>query len=146
MPRGLEVSRSQVANMISFVNLHNFLGEKKIYIMTFGIAHWDTFDDSLAFSSARRRYFWAYQSWVSCVNILVSKTKILLSILHASVICVQFPQLVDHCVTSACTCNTIEHAQPNILISALESQVSRGDNYDEVVNRQGNLSICIKIV
>jgi hypothetical protein len=32
--------------------------------------------------------------------------------------------------------NTIEHAHAKILVSTLECQVSRGDTYYEIINRQ----------
>jgi hypothetical protein len=49
MPRGLQVSRLLIANMVTFVNISNFFKlKKKIYIMTFRVAHWDMLDDSLA--------------------------------------------------------------------------------------------------
>ena len=38
---GLKVSCPLSANMILFVNISNFLKGKSIYVMTFGVAHWD---------------------------------------------------------------------------------------------------------
>ena len=49
MPRGLQVSRPLIANMIPFVNISNFLKWITIYIVKFRVAHWDALDDSLAF-------------------------------------------------------------------------------------------------
>ena len=49
MLRGLKESHPLIANMIPFVNMSNFVSEKKIYIMTFRVAHWDTLHTSLAF-------------------------------------------------------------------------------------------------
>ena len=40
---------------------------------------------------------------------------------------------------------TIEHAHAKILVSALECQVSWGDNYGEVVNHQCNLAYASKL-
>ena len=50
----------------------------------------------------------------------------------ASVICVHFSQLVDHCVTYA-SHNTIDHTRAKMLISAVERQVSWSGINDEVV-------------
>ena len=66
VPRGFKVSRVLIGNMIIFINISNFLKWEIIYIMTFSVARWDTRDDS---------FF-----------ILVSKGKILLSILMPNVI------------------------------------------------------------
>jgi hypothetical protein len=49
MPWGFKVSRMPIANMIAFVNIYNFFKWKNIYIVTFGVAHCGTLDDSLAF-------------------------------------------------------------------------------------------------
>ena len=49
MLRGLKVSRPLIAYMIPFINISNFFKWKKIHIMIFRVAHWDTLDDSLAF-------------------------------------------------------------------------------------------------
>jgi hypothetical protein len=51
---------------------------------------------------------------------LVCKRKIFLSIVMASVICVHFSQVVDHCVTWHAPHNTIEHTHAKILVSTLE--------------------------
>ena len=59
-----------MANMIPFVNISNFFRWKNGHIMTFRVAHWDAWDDSLAF--------------------LVCKGKICLSVLMASVMCSHF--------------------------------------------------------
>ena len=40
MPRGCKVSRSLTVNMILFTNISNFC-KLTIYIMIFGIAHWE---------------------------------------------------------------------------------------------------------
>jgi hypothetical protein len=76
LPRILIVSRPLIANMISFVNISKFFKWKNIYIMTFGVAHWDTLDESLAFSMQEE-------------DILE----------HTDVICEHFSQLVNRCVT-----------------------------------------------
>ena len=39
---------------------------------------------------------------MSCVYILIYKRRLFLSILLLNVICIEFNQLVDHCVTSIC--------------------------------------------
>ena len=49
MLRCLKVSRLLIANMIVFVHVSNILKWKFIYIMTFRVAHWDTWDDNFAF-------------------------------------------------------------------------------------------------
>ena len=50
MLRGLKVARPLIVNMIPFINISNILEVKKnIYIMRFRVAHWDPFDDNLAF-------------------------------------------------------------------------------------------------
>ena len=79
---------------------------------------------------------------VECLH-LVCKRKVVLSILNASVICVGFSQLVDHYHRHAFH-NIIEHTHAKMLVSALERQVSGGDTYDEVVNRQCNLAYASK--
>ena len=52
---------------------------KKIHIIAFRVAPWDTLDASLAYFSLQEEDG--------------------LSVLMASVICVPFSQLIDHCVT-----------------------------------------------
>ena len=48
MPRGLKASHLLIANKILFINIGNFSKWNIVHIMTFGIAHWDTWDESLA--------------------------------------------------------------------------------------------------
>jgi hypothetical protein len=76
MPRSLKVSCPLIANMIPFVNISKFFKWTNIYITTFGVAHWVTFDESLAFSMQEE-------------DILE----------HIDVICEHFIQLVNRCVT-----------------------------------------------
>jgi hypothetical protein len=61
--------------MILFVNISNFPKWKIIYILTFSVAHWDTWDESYVF--------------------LVCKDKIFLSILMACVMCLKFSVQVE---------------------------------------------------
>ena len=48
MRRGLKVSRPLIVIMIPYVNISIYFNWKIIYIMTFGVALWDTLDDSHA--------------------------------------------------------------------------------------------------
>ena len=109
MPRGLKVSPPLIpliANMIPIINICNFFQWKNICIMTFRWyleSHIETLDDNLVFQYARGRYFEAYKWQVSCFWFLLCKRKTMLSTLMPCVICVHFSQLVDHCVTWACS-------------------------------------------
>ena len=60
MPRGLKVSCPLIANTTSFVNISNFFKWRNIYIMTLGVAHWDTLDDRLAFWYAKGKSFFQH--------------------------------------------------------------------------------------
>ena len=48
MSTGFELSDPLIANMILFVNISNF-NKRKLFIMTFNVAHLDTLDDSFVF-------------------------------------------------------------------------------------------------
>jgi hypothetical protein len=66
--------------------------------MTFRVAHWDTLEvgkgeDVLEHTNDKCHVFY----------IVVCKRKISLSILMASIICLHFGQLLDHCTKEACT-------------------------------------------
>ena len=135
MPRGLKVSYLLTANLISFVNMSNFLKWKLIYTMTFRVAHWDTF------------------KWWFCV--LVCKGKTFLSVRMASTMYLHFSMHEEdilehingkcHLCTILSTCrplckyrhtphNIIKHTHPIFLINALEHQVSWSDTSGEVVD------------
>ena len=57
MTRGLKVLGPLIVNKILFVTMSNFL-KWEIYMMTFSVAHWDTWDDNFAFSYAKGEYYW----------------------------------------------------------------------------------------
>ena len=69
MPRDLKVSRPLIFNMILFININKISKWKIIYIMTYSVVHWNTWDDSFAISM---------------------QGEILLSSLMASVMCLHF--------------------------------------------------------
>ena len=48
MRRGLIESRLLIACMIPFVDTRNLFNCENIYIVTFRVAHWDAWDDSVA--------------------------------------------------------------------------------------------------
>ena len=58
MPRGLNESHMLITNMNLFVNISNFFKWICIYIMTFSVAYWDTWDDGFALYYARGRHSW----------------------------------------------------------------------------------------
>jgi hypothetical protein len=78
---------------------------------------------------------------VSCIYILVWKRKIFLTILMATVIlCTLKSTCRPLCNIGHAPCNTNEHAYAKIEVSTLECQISWGNNCDEVVNHQCNLT------
>ena len=57
MPKGLKVSRLLIVNKIPFIYTSNFFECKKIYTMTFRVAHWDTYMIVLCFNMQRDNIF-----------------------------------------------------------------------------------------
>ena len=77
------MSRPLIVNMILFVNISNFLKQKFIYVMIFGVPHLDTRVDSFVF--------------------IVCKGKMLLSILMISVMCLRFCMQDENILELLCT-------------------------------------------
>ena len=77
------MSRPLIVNMILFVNISNFLKQKFIYVMIFGVPHLDT--------------------RVYCFVFIVCKGKMLLSILMISVMCLRFCMQDENILELLCT-------------------------------------------
>ena len=74
-----------------------------MYILTLRVAQWDTLDDYLEFLVRKGKIFLSVlMASIMCLHFSMQDEDIL-SILMASYTCVHFSQLVDYCVTYACT-------------------------------------------
>ena len=53
----LKLSYQLIANTIPYINKSNFRKRNFIYIVTFSVAHWDAWDDSLSFEYVSGEYY-----------------------------------------------------------------------------------------